>query len=62
MSYIIVHVDDQTDLNTMEIMPDEEGSSIKRFETKIEALKFLNKIGLGPEIWYNSDIHVLRLH
>jgi len=46
----------------MEIMPDEEGSSIKRFETKIEALKFLNKIGLGPEIWYNSDIHVLRLH
>ena len=62
MSYIIVHVDDPKELRTMEICPDEEGDSIKRFKTKTEAFKFLDDIGLQPDLWYNSDIHVLRLH
>ena len=62
MSYIIVHIDDERELRTMEPMPDEEGRSVKRFKTKREAFNFLDEVGLGKDIWFNSDIHVLRLH
>ena len=62
MSYIIVHVDNPEELRTMEAMSEGRGQSVKRFKTKTEAFKFLDEIGLETDLWYNSDIHVLRLH
>ena len=61
MSYIIVHVDDPDDLRSMEIMPDEKGKGVQTFDSKIEASLFLMKIGLGKDLWFNSDIHIVRL-
>jgi len=62
MSYIIVHVDDPKDLRSMEILPDEEGEGVQVFNSKTEASRFLMKLGFGKDLWFNSDIHIVRLH
>ena len=61
MSYIIVHVEDERDLQSMEILPDSEGKGVQHFNTKMEASEFLMKIGMGTDLWFNRDIHILRL-
>ena len=62
MSYIIVHVEDAKDLQSMEILPDSEGKGIQYFNTKMEASEFLMQLGFGKDLWFNSDIHIVRLH
>jgi len=61
MSYIIVHIYDPEDIETMDVLPDEEGESIQIFENKIEAIQFLNQIGMDRNSWIDSDVHVVRL-
>ena len=61
MSYIIVHVDDPKDLRSMDILPDDEGKAVQRFNTKTEASEFLVELGLGKDLWFNSDIHIMGL-
>jgi len=62
MSYIIVHVDDPKDLRSMDILPDEEGEGVQVFDSKTEASRFLMQLGYGKDLWFNSDIHIVRLH
>ncbi len=62
MSYIIVHVDDPDDLRSMDILPDQEGEGVQVFDSKIEASHFLMELGFGKDLWFNSDIHIVRLH
>jgi hypothetical protein len=62
MSYIIVHVDDSDDLNSMDILPNEEGKGVKIFDSQPEASHFLMEMGFGKDLWFNSDIHIMRLH
>ena len=62
MSYIIVHVDDPDDLRSMDILPDKEGEGVQVFDSKIEASEFLMQLGFGKDLWFNSDIHIVRLH
>ena len=61
MSYIIVHIYDPKDIETMDVLPDEKGDSIQTFNNKIEAIRFLNKIGMDNNSWIDSDVHVVRL-
>ena len=61
MSYIIVHIYDPKDIETMDVLPDEKGESIQIFENKIEAIQFLNQIGMDRNSWIDSDVHVVRL-
>jgi len=61
MSYIIVHIYDPQDIETMDVLPDEKGESIQIFDNKIEAIQFLNKIGMDRSSWIDSDVHVVRL-
>jgi hypothetical protein len=61
MSYIIVHIYDPKDIETMDVLPDEKGESIQIFDNKIEAIQFLNKIGMDRNSWIDSDVHVVRL-
>ena len=61
MSYIIVHIYDPQDIETMDVLPDEKGESIQIFENKIEAIQFLNQIGMDRNSWIDSDVHVVRL-
>jgi len=65
MSYIIVHIYDPKDIETMDVLPDEKGESIQIFDNKIEAIQFLNKIGRPSNetesSWVDSDVHVVRL-
>ena len=61
MSYIIVHVDDPDDLRSMDILPDQEGEGVQVFDSKIEASEFLMQLGFGKDLWFNSDIHIVRL-
>ena len=62
MSYIIVHVEDAKDLQSMEILPDSEGKGVQHFNSKMEASEFLMKIGMGTDLWFNRDIHIVRVH
>tara|TARA_R110002020_G_scaffold177199_1_gene369965 strand:+ start:120 stop:308 length:189 start_codon:yes stop_codon:yes gene_type:complete len=62
MSYIIVHVDDPGDLESMDVLPTATGDAVKKFNSKVEASTFLSELGVSTEIWYNNDIHILRLH
>ena len=61
MSYIIVHIYDPEDIETMDVLPDEKGESIQIFENKEEAIQFLNQIGMDRNSWIDSDVHVVRL-
>jgi len=61
MSYIIVHIYDPKDIETMDVLPDEKGESIQIFENKVEAIQFLNQIGMDRNSWIDSDVHVVRL-
>jgi len=61
MSYIIVHIYDPKDIETMDVLPDEKGDSIQIFDNKIEAIQFLNQIGMDRNSWIDSDVHVVRL-
>ncbi len=61
MSYIIVHIYDPEDIETMDVLPDEKGESIQIFENKVEAIQFLNQIGMDRNSWIDSDVHVVRL-
>jgi|TARA_Y100000310_G_C20297463_1_gene630106 hypothetical protein len=61
MSYIIVHIYDPQDIETMDVLPDEKGESIQIFENKVEAIQFLNQIGMDRNSWIDSDVHVVRL-
>ncbi len=61
MSYIIVHVEDAKDLASMEILPDSEGKGVQHFNTKMEASEFLMKLGMSSDLWFNRDIHIVRL-
>ena len=61
MSYIIVHIYDPQDIETMDVLPDEKGESIQIFDNKIEAIQFLNQIGMDRNSWIDSDVHVVRL-
>jgi len=61
MSYIIVHIYDPKDIETMDVLPDEKGESIQIFDNKIEAIQFLNQIGMDRNSWIDSDVHVVRL-
>ena len=45
----------------MEILPDSEGKGVQHFNTKTEASEFLMKIGVGADLWFNRDIHIVRL-
>ena len=60
MSYIIVHIYDPKDIETMDVLPDEKGESIQIFENKVEAIQFLNQIGMDRNSWIDSDVHVVR--
>tara|TARA_R100001086_G_scaffold175752_1_gene96854 strand:- start:468 stop:656 length:189 start_codon:yes stop_codon:yes gene_type:complete len=62
MSYIIVHVDDPGDLESMNILPTPTGDAVKKFNSKTEASAFLSELGVSMDLWYNNDIHILRLH
>mgnify|MGYP003143996173 FL=1 len=62
MSYIIVHVEDEKDLESMEVLPDSKGKGVQQFDSKIEASEFLMKIGMGTDLWFNRDIHIVRIH
>ena len=62
MSYIIVHIYDPKDIETMDVLPDEDGESIQIFDNKMEAIQFLNQIGIDRNSWIDSDVHVVRLH
>jgi hypothetical protein len=61
MSYIIVHIYDPKDIETMDVLPDEDGESIQIFDNKMEAIQFLNQIGIDRNSWIDSDVHVVRL-
>ena len=61
MSYIIVHIYDPKDIETMDVLPDAKGESIQIFDNKIEAIQFLNQIGMDRNSWIDSDVHVVRL-
>ena len=61
MSYIIVHVEDAKDLKSMEILPDSEGKGVQHFNSKMEASEFLMKLGMSADLWFNKDIHIVRL-
>ena len=61
MSYIIVHIYDPQDIETMDVLPDEKGESIQIFDNKIEAIQFLNQLGMDRNSWIDSDVHVVRL-
>ena len=61
MSYIIVHIYDPQDIETMDVLPDEKGESIQIFENKVEAIQYLNQIGMDRNSWIDSDVHVVRL-
>ena len=61
MSYIIVHIYDPKDIETMDVLPDEKGESIQIFANKIEAIQFLNQLGMDRNSWIDSDVHVVRL-
>ena len=61
MSYIIVHVEDVKDLESMEILPDSEGKGVQHFNSKMEASEFLMKLGMNADLWFNKDIHIVRL-
>ena len=61
MSYIIVHIYDPKDIETMDVLPDAKGESIQIFDNKIEAIQFLNQIGMDRNSWIGSDVHVVRL-
>tara|TARA_R100000656_G_C3859859_1_gene109605 strand:+ start:172 stop:360 length:189 start_codon:yes stop_codon:yes gene_type:complete len=61
MSYIIVHIYDPQDIETMDVLPDEKGESIQIFDNKMEAIQFLNQIGMDRNSWIDSDVHVVRL-
>ena len=61
MSYIIVHIYDPEDIETMDVLPDEKGESIQIFDNKMEAIQFLNQIGMDRNSWIDSDVHVVRL-
>ena len=61
MSYIIVHIYDPKDIETMDVLPDKKGESIQIFDNKIEAIQFLNQIGMDRNSWIDSDVHVVRL-
>ena len=61
MSYIIVHIYDPKDIETMDVLPDEDGESIQIFDNKMEAIQFLNQIGMDRNSWIDSDVHVVRL-
>ena len=61
MSYIIVHVEDEKDLESMEVLPDSKGKGVQQFDSKIEASEFLMKLGMSADLWYNKDIHIVRL-
>tara|TARA_R110001583_G_scaffold32224_4_gene110297 strand:- start:1790 stop:1978 length:189 start_codon:yes stop_codon:yes gene_type:complete len=61
MSYIIVHIYDPKDIETMDVLPDEKGESIQIFDNKMEAIQFLNQIGMDRNSWIDSDVHVVRL-
>ena len=34
---------------------------IQHFNSKMEASEFLMKIGMGTDLWFNRDIHIVRL-
>ena len=59
MSYIIVHIYDPKDIETMDVLPDEDGESIQIFDNKMEAIQFLNQIGIDRNSWIDSDVHGL---
>ena len=61
MSYIIVHIYDPKDIETMDVLPDAKGESIQIFDNKMEAIQFLNQIGMDRNSWIDSDVHVVRL-
>ena len=61
MSYIIVHIYDPKDIETMDVLPDEDGESIQIFDNKMEAIQLLNQIGMDRNSWIDSDVHVVRL-
>ena len=61
MSYIIVHVEDERDLESMEVLPDSKGKGVQQFDSKIEASEFLMKLGMSADLWFNKDIHIVRL-
>ena len=61
MSYIIVHVEDERDLESMEVLPDSKGKGMQQFDSKMEASEFLMKLGMSADLWFNKDIHIVRL-
>jgi hypothetical protein len=62
MSFIIAHIEDPMDVDSIDILPDEEGFAIKTFKTKQEACRYLESIDIHPVTLFNSDIIVTRLH
>ena len=61
MSYIIVHVEEERDLRSMEVLPDSKGKGVQQFDSKMEASEFLMKLGMSADLWFNKDIHIVRL-
>ena len=45
----------------MEVLPDSKGKGVQQFDSKMEASEFLMKIGMGTDLWFNRDIHIVRL-
>ena len=62
MSFIIAHIEDPMDIFSIDILPGEDGSGIKTFESKQEAYRYLQTIDIHPLALINSDIIVMRLH
>ena len=61
-SFVIAHIEDPMDIFSIDILPGEDGSGIKTFESKQEAYRYLQTIDIHPLALINSDIIVTRLH
>ena len=47
--FIIVQIDDPNDLSYADVIVNELGTAIKKFPTRLEAYRFMEKMGLDEE-------------
>tara|TARA_R110002020_G_scaffold475852_1_gene713150 strand:+ start:71 stop:256 length:186 start_codon:yes stop_codon:yes gene_type:complete len=60
--FIIVQIDDPNDLSYADVIVNELGTAIKKFPTRIEAYRFMEKMGLDEEDFNFNNLFVTRLH
>ena len=62
MSFVIAHIGDPMDIDSIDILPGEDGLEIKTFQSEKEAYHYLQSIDMHPLTLINSDIVITRLH